>query len=385
VASVKDKITVLFSITDLERHGVQHQVLELVKRLDKERFRAVVLNLSNGGPMEGEYKAILGNNLIFLERRGRYDFTCLFRVCHILRNMKVDIIQPFLTPATFFSLLPAIVCRTPVKVVTERNSVRDKDYGGLGYRLYLRVEDFLTRFVDWAVANSQAGKEYLIERGIKPSRTRVIYNGIDTGQFICDNEAAAKLRRKLDLGSDSKVVGMVARMFPAKRHDNFLRAAAIINRAIPETKFALLGDGPMRGYLENLSQELGLAANVIFLGEQQDVIPYISIFDIVALSSETEGLSLSICEAMALRKPVVATNVGGNQELVEDGNTGFLVPSGDNQAFAEAVIRLLKEPGIAQAMGQRAREKVAQQLGLERYVNEYQTLYEETLRRKNRG
>jgi glycosyltransferase involved in cell wall biosynthesis len=145
-----------------------------------------------------------------------------------------------------------------------------------------------------------------------------------------------------------------------------------------------VGDGPLRSHLEKLSQELGLASKVIFSGEQRDVGPYLSTFDVFALSSNTEGLSLSICEAMALGKPVVATDVGGNQELVEDGRTGLLVPIGDAQGLAEAIIRLLQDPDTAWSMGQRGKEKIIAQLGLERYVNEYQSLYEETLSKKDR-
>jgi glycosyltransferase involved in cell wall biosynthesis len=381
---MKEQITVLFPVTDLEMHGAQHQLLELVKGLDKERFRPVVLNFSPGGPLEPEFKKLPELQVISLKRKGKYDFLCLFKVSCILRKMKVDVVQPFLTPATFFSLLPAILCRTPVKIVTERNSLRDGDYGSIGYHLYLRVEDFLTRFADWAVSNSRAGKEYLIERGIKPSRIRVIYNGIDPSKLTCDSEAVAQVRQRLNIPPASKVVGMIARMFPAKRHDIFLQAAAMVNRTIPDTRFVLVGDGPLRSHLEKLSQELGLASKVIFSGEQRDVVPYLSTFDVFALSSNTEGLSLSICEAMALGKPVVATDVGGNQELVEDGRTGLLVPIGDAQGLAEAIIRLLQDPDTAWSMGQRGKEKIIAQLGLERYVNEYQSLYEETLSKKDR-
>jgi glycosyltransferase involved in cell wall biosynthesis len=378
------RITVLISMTDLDRHGVQHQVLELVKGLDKERFRPVVLTLSPGGPMEREYRAILGDSLISLERKGKYDFLCLFKVCRILRRMKVDVVQPFITPATFFTLLPALLCHTPVKIVTERNSLMEKDYGGFGFNLYMRVENLLSRFADWAVANSGAGKEYLIGRGIKPSRTKVIYNGIDTSHLTCDSEAVAQVRQRLDLTPASKVVGMVARMFPAKRHDIFLQAAAMVNHVMPDTRFVLLGDGVLRSYLEKLSQELGLASKAIFFGEQRDVAPYLSTFDVFALSSDTEGLSLSVCEAMAMAKPVVATDVGGNRELVEEGKTGFLVPPRNPEALSKAIIRVLQNPDMAQSMGKTAREKVATQLGLERYLDEYQSLYEETLMRKNR-
>jgi glycosyltransferase involved in cell wall biosynthesis len=269
-----------------------------------------------------------------------------------------------------------------VKIATER-SVPVTNNTGIGFRLYLMFENCLARFADWAVANSQAGKEYLVARGVRPSRVKVIYNGIDTGRLTCDNGEVKAARQRLNLPAGSKVVGMIARMFNVKRHDAFLRAAEIINRLLPETVFVLLGDGPKRQSLESMSQELGLASKVIFLGEQQNVLPYLANFDVFTLYSETEGLSLSICEAMALGKPVVATDVGGNRELVEDGKTGFLVPLGDTGAFAEAIIGLLKDPEMVQSMGQQAREKVAGQLGLERYVSEYQNLYDETLRRKS--
>jgi glycosyltransferase involved in cell wall biosynthesis len=377
-------MTVLFSITDLELHGVQHQLLELVKGLDKKRFQPVVLTLTSGYPMEREYKAVLGSNLISLERKGKYDFLCLFKICRILRKMKVDVVQPFIIPATFFTLLPAILCRTPVKIVTERNSKREKNYGSLGFHLYLKAEDFLNRFADCAITNSWAGKEYLIERGIKPSKIKVIYNGIDTSHITCDEEVVQQVRQRLDLPPGVKVVGMVARMFPVKRYDIFLQAAAMVNRVVPDTRFVLVGDGPSRSNLEKLSQELGLVSKVTFTGEQRSVVPYLSNIDIFVLSSDAEGLSLSICEAMAMGKPVVATNVGGNQELVADGKTGFIVPPGDPEALSEAIIRLLRDTDAAQAMGQRGKEKIINELSWERYVNEYQSLYEETLERKRR-
>jgi glycosyltransferase involved in cell wall biosynthesis len=380
---MKDRITVLFPITDLEMHGAQHQLLELAKGLDKECFRPIILTFGPGGPLEQEIRDLANIQLISLKRKGKYDFLCLFTISRIIRKMKVDVIQPFLTPATFFSLLPAIICRTPVKIVTERSGP-GRTNTNLGYRLYLKAEDFLSQFADWAVANSQAGREYLIERGIKPSRTMVIYNGIEPSRLTCDSRVVQEIKQRLNLQHNGKVVGMIARMYPDKHHDDFLKAAAIINRAIPETKFLLLGDGPLRCHLENLSHELGLSSRVFFLGEQKDVIPYLSILDIVALSSETEGLSLSICEAMTLRKPVVVTDVGGNRELVEDGSTGFLVPPRDNQALAKAIIRLIKDQDLAQIMGERAGKKIAQQLGMERYVNEYQSLYKETLKRKRK-
>ncbi len=374
-------ITILFTITDLEMHGAQHQLMELIKGLDKERFRPIVLTFKPGGPMEREYKKIPGSRLISLERKGKYDFLLLFKVFNLLRKMKVDVVQPFLTPATFFSLLPAFLCHTPVKIVTERNSLKARTNGGFGYHLYLKAEEFLSRFSDWAIANSEAGRECLVERGMEPGRTRTIHNGINVDNYTCDGQAVELVRQRLAPPSGGQVVGMVARMFPSKRYDNFLKAAAIVNKTAPDTRYALLGDGPLRSNLENLSQELGIASKVTFFGEQHDIVTHVAAFDIFALISETEGLSLSICEAMALGKPVLATDVGGNRELVEDGKTGFLIPREDTEALARAIVRLLQDPEMAHDMGQRAREKIVTQFGLGRYVNEYQTLYEDTLRR----
>jgi glycosyltransferase involved in cell wall biosynthesis len=294
--------------------------------------------------------------------------------------MQVDVVQPFLTPATLFGLLPALICRTPVKIVTERNVV--KNDGHFGYRLYLKAEDILTRFADWAVPNSEAGRKNLVERGINPSRIKVIYNGINLSRLTVDNQDLEQVKQSLDPPPGGKVVGMMARMFPVKNHAAFLQAAVLINRVVPNTRFALVGDGPLRGYLEDLSQELGLGSKVTFFGEQRDVGTYLAAIDIAALTSETEGCSNSLLEAMALGKPVVATDVGGNREVVHHGETGFLIPPGDVEALAEAIITLLQHPEIARSMGQAGKEMVVSRFSLERMVHEYENMYEETLSRK---
>jgi glycosyltransferase involved in cell wall biosynthesis len=378
---MNERITVLFPVTDLASDGAQRQLLELVKGLDKNRFRPVVLTLHPGGPLEREFREVPDAEVISLDRKGKYDLLCLIKVLAILRRMKVDVVQPFLTPATLFGLLPALLCRTPVKIVTERAGPGARN-ARRGYRFYLKAEDFLTRFADWSVANSQAGMEYLIQRGINPSRITVIYNGVDLSRLIPNNQSAEQIRQRLALPTGGKVVGMMARLFPVKNHAAFLQAAVLIKQAIPDTRFALVGDGPLRSHLEEMTQKLGLTSEVIFFGEQQDVGTYLSAFDIAVLTSDTEGCSNSLLEAMALRRSVVATDVGGNREVVRHGETGFLVPRENPEALAEAIIALLRDPDAAVAMGQRAKEWVITQFSLEGMVQAYQSLWEETLRRR---
>jgi glycosyltransferase involved in cell wall biosynthesis len=383
---MNERITVLYPITDLARDGAQHQLLELVRGLDKKRFRPVVLTLRSGGPMEKEFKETPGVHLISLERKGRYDLSCLWDILTIIRRLKADVIQPFLTPATFFALLPALLCGTPVRIVTERASA-GRTNTRLGYGLYLKMEDMLSRFADYAIANSRAGEKFLIQRGIAPDRVKVIYNGVNLDRLMTRNEETSRIRLRMNVPPGGKVIGMMARMFPQKRYDIFLRAAAIISAGMPDTRFAVLGDGPLRPGLENLSNELGIGPKVTFFGEQREVGPYISAFDVAVLLSEAEGCSNSILEAMASGKPVVATDVGGNPELVSHGETGFLVPPGDVQAVAKAVFKLINDPTTANVMGQRGRDAVLARFSLNSMVRRYEAVYEETtvagVRRKN--
>jgi len=375
------RITVMFPINYLRAGGAEQQLLELVRGMDKARFEPLVVSFHPGGIIEPEVRKIPGAELICLNRKGRCDFLVLYKILQLLRQRKVDVVQPFLTPASFFGLLLAILCRTPVKILTERSAQRRKRPGA---RLYSKALDFLSRFADWAVSNSEAGRKYLIKRHINPSRIKVIHNGLNLSRLSYDKEDVEQVRQKLGVPPEGKVVGVMASLFPVKDHVIFLRAAAIINQTMPHTRFALLGDGPLRSYLENLSQELGLASKVIFFGEQQNVGTYLSTFDMAVLTSRTEGCSNSLLEAMALGKPVVATDVGGIRELVHHGETGLLVPSGNAEAVAGAVLSLIHDPEAARAMGRRAREHVASQFSVEKMVQQYQSLYVETLRQKGR-
>ena len=374
--NVSKPITVLYPITDLARDGAQRQLLELVRGLDRERFRPMVLTLRSGGAMEAEFQKLPGLELISIGQKSKYDIIiALFKVWKVIRVMRIDIIQPFLTPATFYGLLLAFLGRVPVKIVTERLGPGRRN-AHFGYRFYLKMEDILSRFADWVIPNSAAGKEYLIQRGITVNRIKVIYNGLNLERLHTKKDNVEQVRQRLGVPRQGKVIGMMARMFPQKRYDIFLEAASIVHQTVPDTRFALVGDGPLKGHMEELSRRLGLAESAVFFGEQTDVSPYLSAFDIAVLTSETEGCSNFLLEAMALGKPVVATDVGGNRELIDDGKTGLLVPREDPKALATAIFRLLREPATAQAIGQRAKEKINTQFSLEKMVHEYQSLYE---------
>jgi glycosyltransferase involved in cell wall biosynthesis len=375
------RITVMLAINKMIIGGAEQQFLELVKGMDKRRFRTIVVTVYDGGDLEPQIKALPNIEYLCLHRKGKLDFSPFFKVMRLLRTNRVDIVQPFLTPATFFTLLPAVFRRTLVKLVTERGNRRRNP--GLGYSFYLRVEDFFTRYADWVIPNSRSGGDHLVSRGINPDKIKVIYNGINIDRLVPDPARTAQVRESLRLAPDGWVVGISASLTPQKDHRAFLKAAQLVLRTMPRVKFAILGDGPLREELENLSDELGVRPNVFFLGNQTEVSPYLANFDIVCLcSSEMEGCSNAILEAMALGKPVVATNVGGNGELVENGRTGILIPVQNPTALADAIMACIKQPELAKEMGRCGREMIATRFSLERMVHDYETLYEETVRAK---
>ena len=363
--------------------GAEQQLRALAKGIDKQTFRVLVVTRFSG-PLDEETKQIPGVEFICLRRDKEFNPFDVFRIMRILSQRHVDIIQPFLSTATLFGLLPAFLVRTPVKVVTERCGVRNDQHGI--YKVIIMLEDLLGHFAQVAVANSRAGQRLLVSRGYRLDKTRVIYNGIDVSRLEVDQVQVAKIRTEKGLKPEEPVVGISAWISPAKDHFTFLKSAQIIHEHKPEVRFAILGTGPLLPDLEVMVKKLNLTKQVIFLGEQQQVGTYLSLFDISVLSSiDHEGCSNSILETMALGKPVVATDVGGNGELVISGENGFLVPPGEPLALAQAILSLLDDTDRARQMGEEGRSMALSQFRQEQMVSYYQDLWLELLGRRPRG
>jgi glycosyltransferase involved in cell wall biosynthesis len=261
--------------------------------------------------------------------------------------------------------------------------VEPKDVS-FGYHLYFKAETFLARFVDLVVPNSEAGREFMTSKGVRPERIRVIPNGINLERLMNGRLSLEEARRKVGLPVDAKVIGTVGRLAPKNAHTTLIEAAAMVKEEIPDVKFALVGDGPLHTSLEEQARELGLSSSVVFFGEQRDIGTYFSTFDVAVLTSRIEGCSNCLLEAMAMGRPVVATAVDGNREIVNSGENGLLVPFGDAEAVAGAVLSLIRDSEAAGAMGQKAREMIVNKYSLEKMVHEYESLYEEALQQKGK-
>jgi glycosyltransferase involved in cell wall biosynthesis len=376
-----ERANVLLMVDDLRVGGAQRQLVELAKGLDKTRFRALVVTLHAGGPLERELIHQEGVQLICLHRGGKYDFAVMLPLLQLLLKRRVQVAMPFLTPATFFALTAATLARTPVRIATERSGI--EKLRRFGEKAYRAIEDGLTRFADAAVANSEAGRAYLMSRGIGREKTRVIYNGVAAERVTASAKERAEARRELGIDEDAPVAGMVATLTPQKDWPVFLWAADIVRQALPAARFIVVGDGPLRGELERQASVLGLGEAVVFAGQRDRVAPLIGAFDVAALSScDHEGCSNYLLEAMALGKPIVATDIGGNRELVREGENGLLVPVGEPQAMAEALLTLLSDATGAKRMGAAGRARFKGGFSVPVMAGNYGRLYEELLAKK---
>jgi glycosyltransferase involved in cell wall biosynthesis len=213
----------------------------------------------------------------------------------------------------------------------------------------------------------------------------VVRNGIEVGRPAPPPERLAELRRRLDLPAGAPVVGTVAVLRLQKRLDLWLEAARRVLAARPETRFLVVGDGPLRGGLEAEAARLGIAPAVRFAGLQEDVPSFLALLDLFLMSSEFEGLPLALLEAMAAGVAVVATAVGGIPEVLGRDGAGVLVPFGDPAALADAVLALLADPPRRERLAAAGRRRVEAGFGIGRMARELGSVYREVVARTAAG
>jgi len=271
---------------------------------------------------------------------------------------------------TNFMLVPsARLARVPVVIGSQRQ------LGDLLSGFRSAAQHAMFRWCDRVVCNSRAAARGLERNGISKGKITVIPNALPEAAFEVDSPA-------LPRAADQVRIVMVARMNdPAKRHDVFLKAAAKVAAQHPKVEFVLVGDGPLRAGTEAMAANLGLGERVIFLGDRRDVAAVLASCDIGVLSSSSESLSNAIMESMAAGLPVIACRVGGNDELIRDGETGFLVPSGSDEAIAQKIVTLVTQPELRKALGAAARRD-AQNFAVDRICREYANLYLSLLEEK---
>jgi len=386
---------VLHVIARLNIGGPAPHAALLTERLDPARYDSRLVT-GVEAPAEGNYLDLHGKATdgvtvlpsLGREIRGLGDVAAFLRLVGFIRRVRPHIVHTHTAKAGTLGRLAAWVVGVPVVVHTYHGHVFHGYFSPARTRLFLAVERWLARRTDRLVAVSETVRRELLALGIGSSeRLCVIQYGFDLDPFLAADGLRGQLRAELDLPAGAPLVGIVARLVPVKAHEIFLEAAARLARAVPASRFLVVGDGERRQALEALAARLGVAESIRFLGWRRDLARIYADLDLVVLTSRNEGSPFSLIEAMAAGRPVVATRVGGVPDLVEDGVTGCLVPSGDADALAAAMGALLGDPGRRQALGAAGRKRVASAFTAERLLGDVDRLYTELLfeKRQARG
>lgn len=380
------KVKIAYVIGTLDLGGSERQLVALAKGLDRSRFLPVVFCLTATGPLVADLEEAgvqvrcFGLRGLKVWRNPIRVARCLLAFFADLKKEKPEIVHGLLfhayVPAAFFGRIARVLI-----VITSRRSL---GHFKAGKPHYLLAERLANRMTDLIVANSEAVKRDVIrQEKVEPSKIRVIYNGIEPSLYNVPPDPT--LRASLGVPEKTKVVGVVANLIHYKGHRFFLQACHEVKRKIPEVRFLLIGDGPLRRELEGLAAALSLEKDVLFLGSRQDIPELLALMDVAVLPSLEEGFPNAVLEAMAAGKPVVATRVGGIPEAVIHGETGLLVQPKDPQALADAILALLDDPQLAEEMGRAGQERVKKEFSLDRMIREMEGLYEELLSRKLQG
>ncbi len=310
------------------------------------------------------------------------DLLALIRLTRAIKRGRYDIVHTHSSKAGILGRWAAWLAGTPIIVHTVHGWGHHDRQHPLVRALYIISERLTLLITDQLIAVSPLNVEKGLRDGIGQNEDYVVIrSGIELDRFEHPCVPCSQTRAALGIPSDVLVVGAVTRLSPQKAPLDFVRAAGIIAQSVPEAWFVMVGDGPLRPQVETLATELGLTNRLILTGLRHDVPELMAAFDIFVLSSLWEGLPRVLPQAMAMGLPMVATAIDGNVEAIEDGVNGLLVLPGQPAALAQAVIRLLRDPQMAQRMGQAGRAR-ADEFDARKMVGEIANLYEELLARK---
>jgi L-malate glycosyltransferase len=372
-----EMIRVAYFIDHLRTGGAQKHLVELLRGLDRRRFAASVWTERAGGELTGEIER-LGIRVRSLDvQRSLTEGRALVRllqVAHVLHQEGVHIAHGYLYAGNLLGSVSGLLGGVPIRIVSKRS------LDSYTSRAKLWACRLANRLADRITVNAKAVGAFVVrEERCAPEKMAVIPNGVDCSRLQCSDAGA---RDALGISPGELVVGTVGRLTWKKAPECLLAAAQLILQEEPQARLLVVGDGPLRAQTEKQAEELGIHTRCIFTGSVSDAAPFIRACDVFVLSSVIEGMANALLEALACGKPAVVTDAGGNSEVVQHGQTGFVVPCNDPSSLAQATLHLLRHPDLTAQMGEAARKDIEERFGLTRMVQSLETLYDTLLRDK---
>jgi glycosyltransferase involved in cell wall biosynthesis len=357
--------------------GVSQHLWSLVPRLQEFGFHVKVVFLGGGATLrETEARGIPSRAV---KKRGRGDLLAVLRLARVLRELRASVVHTHTLSTNFYGRFAAVLARVPVRITSVHSFMADllqhDPAGGIGNRLLFWQNQLMNRFVHRIVAVSPGVRDWLLTARVPADRIRVIRCGIDLNTL----GDALGAREFLGLERTDWVIGNIARADPVKDQMALLEAAIPMMLSDSPVKLAIIGEGPERERLQARVRSAGVGQQVVLPGRIPDARSLMPAFDVFALSSRVEGVPLALLEAMAAHRPVVATRVGGIPDVVENGESGLLVPPGSPGPLAEAIARVRARPELAERLGAAGRLRVEQMYDVNKTGGEMADLYRELL------
>ncbi|MEY4401643.1 MAG: hypothetical protein RL072_1508 [Actinomycetota bacterium] len=367
-------IRVVHVLTRTNIGGPSVMLVDLLEGLDRNRVEQTVVR---GAPVESEGDYLEGRSVtaevitIGGLRRSLGvigEVRSLFALMRTLRRLQPQVVHTHMAKAGVIGRVAAVVARVPVRVHTYHGHLLHGYFSPLVTRVFTRIERLLRTVTTHALVVGEATRRDLLDAGVVQERQS---STIMPAAKPLQRHDRRQSRAALGLPSDGVLVGFVGRLTGIKRPDRFVRLAV----AVPDAMFVVVGNGPLR---EQMVSEASSLSNVTFLDWHDDVSMVLSALDVVALTSDNEGVPLSLIEASSAGVPVVSMDVGSVREIVEHGVTGFVVSN--EQALTEAVRRLVGDASLRRVMGERAVTHIAERCSMRAYLDAHTALYERLVR-----
>jgi L-malate glycosyltransferase len=375
------KRNVLQFTNSFQQGGSERQMAQLTRLLhESDRYRVDVACLNRDGVLRADVERLGIADIPDYPLTSFYDLNAikqLRRFARHLQEREIEIVHTYDFYTNIFGMAAAALARVPVRIASRRCTA------GIYTTAQTSVELYAYHIAQAVVANSEAVRNQLIKEGVRAEKVVTIHNGLDMSRIrprpgLRRREALAMFNLPLD--EERRFVTIVANMnFEVKDHPTFLRAAARVSAAAPSVAFILAGEGPLTDSLRALAAKLGLERDAYFIGRCLNMAELLAISDVCVLSSKAEGFSNSIIEYMAAARPVVATDVGGAREAIQEGETGYLVKPGDDETMAERIISLLRDGERARSMGERGRQVAQEKFSCDALFERTHNLYDRLL------
>ncbi len=376
IGNRQPSIDVLYIIDSLPLGGAETQVVTLASALSSDRYTFHVCCLRREGVQADALRA-RGIEVVSFNMRLRYWPIAVYKLYRLIKQLKPQIVHTHLYYAGIWGSLVGKLAGVPVILTTEHGMTLWKK------RRHLLLERLVNPFTDKMIAVSEEIRQRRIQhQGVTPEKIITIPNAVDVERFNRLN-SRNKIRTQLGVNASSPLVGTVARLAPEKRLDHLLKAARVVCDAVPQARFLIIGDGPLREELEAQALQLDLTPDyVTFLGSRRDIPDLLSALDIFVLSSETEGLPVSLLEAMAASRPVVATRVGAIPQVIQDGHNGLLISPHDPAGLAKAILTLIEDNTLRESVAREGYRTVEAHFSTDVVGQQIVALYDGLLKKK---